>query len=78
MASLNLQYFSISTSCLPSLGTRRTQEWPKNRISPFLATDDATGAPKYCPNLQELRLQEAGVDELEQLAEIRPQLEKIE
>ncbi|KIO25782.1 hypothetical protein M407DRAFT_24937 [Tulasnella calospora MUT 4182] len=58
------------------LGGARGQ--PTDRISPFLTIDDATGAPKYCPNLQELRLQEAGFGELERLAELRPRLEKVE
>ncbi|KAG8910791.1 hypothetical protein FRC00_007542, partial [Tulasnella sp. 408] len=74
-------YFSISTrnpSYLPYLATRRMREKPTDRISPFLATDDATGAVRYCPDLQELRLQEADVYELERLVEIRPQLKKVE
>ncbi|KIO18427.1 hypothetical protein M407DRAFT_31901 [Tulasnella calospora MUT 4182] len=74
----SLFIFTENPSIFSYLTIRKTHGQPTNRISPFLATDDATGAPKYCLNLQELRLQEAGFGELERLAELRPRLEKVE
>ncbi|KIO25787.1 hypothetical protein M407DRAFT_24939 [Tulasnella calospora MUT 4182] len=80
-ASSELQAFCISCR-IPNiqayLNLRRIHRQPADRILPFLATDDVTGAPKYCPNLQELCLQEASFGELKHLADIRPQLEKVE
>ncbi|KAG9050351.1 hypothetical protein FS837_005972 [Tulasnella sp. UAMH 9824] len=81
VASSGLQAFYISTrnpNIHAYLNVRSRVEQSVDRISPFLATDDATGAPKYCPNLRELCVQEAGIEELERLADIRSQLEKVE
>ncbi|KAG8920537.1 hypothetical protein FRC01_000713 [Tulasnella sp. 417] len=69
--------FTRDSTLLPYLVVRRTHGPATHHILPFLEPDDATGAPRYCPNLQELRLQEAGFDELERLAEFRPRLEKV-
>ncbi|KAG8944201.1 hypothetical protein FRC00_010716, partial [Tulasnella sp. 408] len=80
-ASPELQSFSICTadpSTFPDLNPRETHVQPTDRIWPFLSTNDATGSPKYCPQLRELRLPKAGLDELELLAKIRPQLKKLE
>ncbi|KAG8920538.1 hypothetical protein FRC01_000714 [Tulasnella sp. 417] len=80
-ASPKLRYFLIfdqSPSNFAYVTVRRSQVQPTDRVSLFLATDKATGAPKYCPELQKLRLQEASLDELERLTEIRPLLENVE
>ncbi|KIO18430.1 hypothetical protein M407DRAFT_31910 [Tulasnella calospora MUT 4182] len=80
-ASSELSAFCIS-SRIPNiqayLNLRRLHGHWADRISPFLATNDVTGAPKYCPNLQELCLREASFSKLKRLAAIRPQLEKVE
>ncbi|KAG9050352.1 hypothetical protein FS837_005973 [Tulasnella sp. UAMH 9824] len=57
---------------------RRMGAKPVGRITLFCATDGVTGAPKYCSDLRELRLQEESFEELKDLVALRPQLEIVE
>ncbi|KAG9050353.1 hypothetical protein FS837_005974 [Tulasnella sp. UAMH 9824] len=80
-ASPNLQCFCLSAHYPPISKyhiVRTMDARPARSITPFLATDDVTGASKYCPDLRELRLQEESFEELEQLVGIRPQMEIVE
>lgn len=61
----------------PGPSTRQTLYLQPAQMSPFLETCSATGAPKYSPDLRELRLPEASMQEVEQLVDIRPHLAKV-
>ncbi|KAG8944202.1 hypothetical protein FRC00_010717, partial [Tulasnella sp. 408] len=80
-ASPKLECFSLSSynSSISKYQIVRTLGMkPVRRITPFRATDGVTGAPKYCPDLRELRLQEESLEELKGLIDLRPQLEIVE